>query len=266
VRAQNVVQVLVWQDVYWPTTGTDLSGEPFQSTSCYEGGALLVVVAVVAGLVFGLYLPYFLYKTIEFSRPKSLRFTTEGHTREFTNEDYAAALERDRSPYKFLYEGFEQRFAFYKVLVMGFKMLLILTTTVPQANNCIFANYREEHLLRTSTILTTLVLAGNAAVSTRLQPFIDWTEDLLDSSGAVTNALTSFIGIFLTFGVWKEHGWGIILVVFNCVNIVIMLTPYVAKSGYLKTRLKMWAPRQRLTFACVLALTRRARAQVATPA
>jgi hypothetical protein len=94
-----------------------------------------------------------------------------------TNPDQLAC------PYLSLYDGFERRWAFYKVLVSCFKLLLVVLVVVLWRNVVV------------QSALCLAVLAGFGGFALYSRPFLSPVSDVMDATGRITAFATLLLGL-----------------------------------------------------------------------
>ncbi len=151
---------------------------------CYDFAHLLHILVSIFNIGFiVLLLPYQLAKIISAHRPLSNK---EGHFEEdgtfalkYTKRQYYDALARDKSPYRFLYDGYELEWAHYKVIVMVIKIFILVPVVV--------AN-KQHVVIQGSVCLGILLLV--TLLSFISAPFILNEDDRIDQVARLTTALT----------------------------------------------------------------------------
>ena len=80
---------------------------------CYTGNFwVYFIVALITTAAISGYMPYQCYQLIQYNKPEEVSFDEEGREKNYTDEDYRQDLDRDKSPYTFLYKGYERKWAF----------------------------------------------------------------------------------------------------------------------------------------------------------
>jgi len=183
-------------------------------------------VCVFLILVFVLGLPILCYTLIQRNKPvgseadPSKRFV-EVNGKEVLMPYSAAMYQQDLrtdprqlyNPFLFLYEGYDRDWAFYKVIVMVFKLLLVLPA--------IF-------LARQGTLATALallvVLAIYAGLSFYSKPFINPQADRMDATGRIASVMTVAFSLVGSPQVapGTNVAMGILINVVNVLNFLIL--------------------------------------------
>eukprot|EP00003_Mantamonas_plastica_P026917 TRINITY_DN5651_c0_g1_i3.p1 TRINITY_DN5651_c0_g1~~TRINITY_DN5651_c0_g1_i3.p1 ORF type:complete len:822 (+),score=274.63 TRINITY_DN5651_c0_g1_i3:312-2468(+) len=214
--SRNAVQMLVCHPTY-------LADPNF---TCNDG--LYLVVAGVSLLFITIAAPISLYRLVQKNKPEVRNFdAATGEEKEYTNSDYRADLDADKSPYKFLYDGYERDWAFYKVIVMVFKLVLVL---------CVVALFSVPV---GSLIATTVVLLIFAGISSYSQPFIKDEDDYMDMVGRIVALLTMLTTLINNFtGPDAEDIFGVLQLAFNIASIVGMIFFTLIGSKKFKAKFK----------------------------
>ncbi|KNC52710.1 uncharacterized protein AMSG_12183 [Thecamonas trahens ATCC 50062] len=192
--------------------------------SCYSVQHIMyIVAAVVMFVIISIGLPVACYLLIQSYKPIPRIYNAEGHRVPYALRKtvYRNELRRDKTPYSFLYYGYERSWAHYKVIIMGVKLMLAVLIITLSRNNAIYEGQsRALQVIQISGVL--LVMVVFAAVAFRISPFLLRENDLIDRCGRVTSVLTAFIGFILVFDVWDESNWGIVLNVLHVLNLLFM--------------------------------------------
>ena len=113
-------------------------------------------------LVFIIPLPIILYRIVQRNKPVPSLFDAEGNRRVggYTDADYRADLDEDQCPYKILYDGYERNWAYYKVVVLVLKIILVLPVVLFVNTNKVGkrANENDHTLLAIQSVWTVIVL------------------------------------------------------------------------------------------------------------
>ena len=192
-----------------------------------------VLVAVVTMLVLALFVPYKIYKIIQKNKPELVLHDDLGRPIPPSSEVYARSLETDKSPYKFLYRGYERRWAYYKVIVMILKALLIAAVIVVPLLTGNAQTVEDDSDVATA-IVVVLLLMTYMFISFRLSPFLKSSDDYIDRSARVTSVVTAVIGFIAVGGVWRA----ITLNIVHSVNAVIMLGFVVVGSTFFRKKVQ----------------------------
>ena len=249
---RNCLQLIAGHKKYYPTYACSIGNCDDPN---YGGMAFL---AVVIFLIFSVAMPWKLYKVIESLKPKfidasdpehpyaneppidalvqekemyaklhgkNIWYNNEGEPEEFTDELYAVAVKQaGENPYVSLYSGYEQKWAGYKLWVMGFKVLQMLPVIF------IGADIGQ-------SVGATVVMALFAGFSFYASPFISASHDKLDLCSRITLVLTPLLLIFSSL-VHNDALWGALLNIVNAVNFGFMVYFTVKKLPIVKKKLK----------------------------
>ena len=220
--SRNSVAVVSCHEDYFSDTN-----ECWTSTQAVFMG----IFACISLLVTTIGLPLFSFRLIVKNRPQPVLFDEEGNAREYTDEHYRLDLARDSCPYNFLYQGYERKWAFYKVIVMVVKLVLVIPIVV-------LVNY-EAVQLYASTALVTLF----AALSWSSAPFIRDEDDRIDQAARTTTVLTVIGAVVVYHATDIDDTMGLVLNVLNIVNLVVMIAFAIASFDKVKRKWKIWRNR-----------------------
>ncbi|KAA0156446.1 hypothetical protein FNF29_01237 [Cafeteria roenbergensis] len=203
---------------------------------------------VVSGfliLIFVLGLPILCYRLIQKNKPigsetdptkRYMEVNGKEQLVEYTSAMYQQDLRTDprqlNNPFLFLYEGYDRPWAFYKVVVMIFKLLVVLPALL---------------LARQGTLASSLallaVLALYAGLSFWAAPFINPQADRMDAIGRIASMLTVGLALVGSPEVAPSANpiMGILINVVNVINflalLALMLYSLPPVKRFLKNRL-----------------------------
>ncbi len=145
----------------------------------------LVFLAVVSLLTVILVTPFMLWREIQRHKPKPKHFDAEGRERVggYTLADYRYDLSKDINPYKILYDGYERDWAFYKVISLFMKAMLVLPVVLFVNTNQVGDRDDEKtdkSLLLIQSIWALAVLSIYCILSGYSEPFIKDSDDRSD--------------------------------------------------------------------------------------
>eukprot|EP00033_Pygsuia_biforma_P001991 GCRY01002215.1.p1 GENE.GCRY01002215.1~~GCRY01002215.1.p1 ORF type:complete len:900 (-),score=256.01 GCRY01002215.1:389-3088(-) len=202
-----------YAEIYDPTwTSADAIAEEdgvIPRGDCTGTGYTYACIAgVISVILTTILLPLHIYRLIQKSKPQPRFFDAEGKPKVYTAQDYNDDLTADPSPYQFLYRGYERRWAFYKVIVMGIKAALSLALVI-------LPSYTTNKLLR--AVVTCGILFVFATVSFVTSPFLSRIDDTIDQCSRVTTLVTGIFA-FVTFG-----GRGTLMTLLHTANLLCMI-------------------------------------------
>lgn len=255
---------------------------------CYSIFHLILgAMGVVMILLVTIYLPYLCYTLILANRPHEINFDETGEAKEFSDEDYRIELQKDKCPYKFLYDGYERKWAFYKCLVMVIKLLCALPIII-LSNNILINRFNPEEPCSSSqagaladnektfgaiqTASVILILLTYTILSFVSQPFIKDANDYMDICARVTTACTAILGFFSTVILFEKPDCdalgsdatasdyqelyaesngliiiGWILNILQLLNAIIMLTMLIVTRDSVNRKFRSWVKRIKLS-------------------
>ena len=186
---------------------------------------------------FTLPLPFVLFHLVQTNKPAGnpenpdIVYDVDGEQVPFDDKIYHHLIEHDpnqqKCPYRSLYQGFERRWAYYKVLQLLSKLLLAIP---------LILLVEEAKVWASVLIYTTLT-----GVSFYLTPFIDSVNDIMDSSGRVTGVITAFGGaLLIAFPGSNSFGQivGVVVTLVNTINYCIMAGAFLNGNKKVRAKLK----------------------------
>jgi hypothetical protein len=182
--------------------------------ACWKGSHFLYIAASAATVAaVTLYTPYHVFRVVQRNKPRDARFDADGApiTEQEQNREYVRRLNLDRCPYKFLYDGYERPWAFYKVIVMVLKLAVIAPIVILE----------DKEL--TKVLLALGVLMGFSGLSLASGPFINSGDDRMDNSSRITNMLTAAASIIVLEKPSTDSGIGIFLNILNTLNLLVIV-------------------------------------------
>lgn len=207
------------------------------------GWAEYPIFAAIAGLlfvVFTLGVPAFTLVMIRRNRPRGVRghegkvFDEDGYLVEYRDEMYHEDVTKDvnqvKCPYQFLYRGYERRWAYYKVFVMVFKLLLalpvVLLATTPSAQGA----------------ASMLLLAVFAFASLYTAPFVNPVADSMEASTRVSSFFTVLFGFVSLRGIAEEAAgtMGALINVVQSINFVVLASLLLFSVPCFRLRVRGW--------------------------
>jgi len=203
--ARKIQQYLLWIAItlYLPVsrnairifTCTPIYAAEFADGCFKRGYWFYVFLAVLTTGLISIAMPIRCYQLIQFNKPKEVSFDSEGKQVEYTDEHFRQDVEKDKSPYVFLYKGYERKWAFYKVIVMAVKMVLVVVVVFFSENEIFHTRTKLSKILQAGSIF--VVLFAYAVLSWKTAPFIKRSADLMDMGARVTNALVAVAAIVI---------------------------------------------------------------------
>jgi hypothetical protein len=183
----------------------------------------LVIGAVVLLIFFTIGLPLYSYRLIKKNKPvgstedPDKRYDEDGEMQDYTDSMYHQDVMHDPNqvacPFRFMYKGYERKWAFYKVFVMCFKFACCLPV--------IFLWNRPV----IQSIITLLLLSVSIFFSYYSSPFIEDSADMMETSGRITAFTTVLFGFISTHDVAPASSTVMVVLIniCNALNALIML-------------------------------------------
>ncbi|CBQ68303.1 conserved hypothetical protein [Sporisorium reilianum SRZ2] len=222
------VDALVWSSDFWPVPnpykgGIDdpvpgaLLGDPdiwrapldfcYTTTmrkDAFNWAYVIVPMAVLVIIFYTLWYPYKLMMTIKEMLPHVSRFNELGRKRseEEMQIYYHRLLNRDKSPFNFLYNSYHRKWGYYKPFyIMVFKLSNLLIIGVLAKDNCLFRSFRTRTMLIVQQGTLIAVMASLLAVHMVIKPFVDKIGNRSEMVSRVGYVLTATIGLLVALNV-----------------------------------------------------------------
>lgn len=222
------VDALVWSSDFWPVPnpykgGIDdpdpgaLLGDPdiwrapldfcYTTTmrkDTFNWAYVIVPMAALVIVFYTLWYPYKLMMTIKEMLPRVSRFNELGRKRseEEMQIYYHRLLNRDKSPFNFLYNSYHRKWGYYKPFyIMVFKLSNLLIIGVLAKDNCLFRNFRTRTMLVVQQSTLIAVMASLLAVHMVIKPFVDKIGNRSEMVSRVGYVLTATIGLLVALNV-----------------------------------------------------------------
>ncbi|CEP02441.1 hypothetical protein PBRA_009025 [Plasmodiophora brassicae] len=170
-------------------------------TQCYQGThGFMTFLAVVCLGVFAVPMPFYFYRIIQANIPKPSMYDDDGKLREggYTDANYREDLKKNISPFKSMFQAYERKAAYSKVIVMVMKVLLVLPATVLVVDNKVGNSVSAAGvtgLLVVQAVVTIAILGIYALWCWTIRPYLDNENDLLDGICRFTALTIAVIGL-----------------------------------------------------------------------
>ncbi|ETS64208.1 hypothetical protein PaG_01447 [Moesziomyces aphidis] len=222
------VDALVWSSDFWPVPnpykgGVDhpdpgpLLGDPdiwrapldfcYTTTmrkDAFNWAYVVIPLAVLTILFYTLWYPYKLMMTIREMLPRVSAYNELGRKR--SNEEmqiyYQRLLNRDKSPFNFLYNSYHRKWGYYKPLyILLFKLTNLLIIGVLAKDNCLFRNVRTRTMLVAQQVTLIVVMAALLGIHLLIKPFVDKIGNRSEMVSRIGYVLTATIGLLVALNV-----------------------------------------------------------------
>ncbi|KAI9594794.1 hypothetical protein BDF19DRAFT_414199 [Syncephalis fuscata] len=236
---------LTWSDDFWPiknpyknTDNPDFAAMPHDegyrspekfcyNTSMKEGefnwAYLIVPLAAIIFVVLGAYFPYALFRLIRWNQPKIDRYDDDGQLIQNYREEYQRKLEQDMSPYNFLYSGYDESWSWYKVFIMGAKLLAVMIAVIVSKDNCLFHTKPRVHVELSRQILLIVLNLLLLAAHLRTQAFLLPSQNYSETTSRIAQTITGVIGVFVVLNIGNQKVSNVLLVIVAVVATVIVV-------------------------------------------
>ncbi|KAL0222627.1 hypothetical protein RCL1_002481 [Eukaryota sp. TZLM3-RCL] len=188
VVSRNSVAVMLCAEEFKPTEETV---DYLYYYECYvDSHWVHIVWAAISFLSITVYVPILCARLVKKNKPKPRLFDAEGKPKEYTIKDYHEDLLKDKSPYLFLYEGYEMQYSQYKVFIMIMKFMLVLPII---SFSMMMDDPESDNIVR--ELIVFIILLVFCVVSFVTAPFIRDVDDKIDASARLTTVITCLVSI-----------------------------------------------------------------------
>ncbi|KAH7318861.1 hypothetical protein B0J17DRAFT_773208 [Rhizoctonia solani] len=181
-----------------------------------------VVLGILTLIFMTIWFPIRLGKTIRRSLPVVEPYDALGQRRseEEVEHEYQRLLERDRSPFGFLYNEYRRKWGSFKALYLGGKLTALLIVAIVSPDSCltlkVAKHYVSRHTLgitRQSVLLA--VMVAFLLVQSLATPFVDPVSNASEWTSRMNFVLTSLLGLLVALDIPGQafwNGWGLYIV------------------------------------------------------
>ncbi len=222
------VDALVWSSDFWPVPnpykgGIDhpdpgqLLGDPdiwrapldfcYTTTmrkDAFNWAYVIIPMAVLIILFYTLWYPYKLMMTIKEMLPQVSPYNELGRKRseEEMQIYYHRLLNRDKSPFNFLYNSYHRKWGYYKPLyILLFKLTNLVIIGVLAKDNCLFRSFPTRTMLVVQQITLITVMSSLLCVHLFIKPFVDKIGNRSEMVSRIGYVLTATIGLLVALNV-----------------------------------------------------------------
>ncbi|PWY99668.1 hypothetical protein BCV70DRAFT_148120, partial [Testicularia cyperi] len=222
------VDALVWSSDFWPVPnpysgGVDNPaippplGDPdiwrqpmdfcYTTTmrrDAFNWAFVIIPVAALTILFYTLWYPYKLMKTIREMLPHVSPYNELGRKRSKQEMEahYHRLLDRDKSPFNFLYNSYRRSWGYYKPLyILLFKLTNLVIIGVLAKDNCLFRSLPTKRMLVIQQITLIIVMALLLGVHLAVKPFVDKIGNRSEMVSRLGYVSTATIGLLVALNV-----------------------------------------------------------------
>ncbi|QRW03458.1 hypothetical protein RhiLY_02457 [Ceratobasidium sp. AG-Ba] len=174
--------------------------------------------AVIMGLLTVIFMTFWfpirLSNAIKRSLPKVEPFDSLGQKRSEheLETEYQRLLERDKSPFTFLYNEYKRKWGSFKALYLAVKLTSLLIVALVSPDSCLSLSLAKNHVSRDTLAIVrqTILLAamiGFLLLQTFAAPFIDPVSNASEWISRTNFVLTSLLGLLVTLNVPGQKFW-----------------------------------------------------------
>ncbi|KAF8704628.1 hypothetical protein RHS03_05839, partial [Rhizoctonia solani] len=222
------VHAITWSSDFWPVenpfisyNGTEMPDvQPIGPSSVYHGPldfcwtttmrkdeVNYAPVAVTLGILT-------LVKTIRSSLPAVEVYDSLGQRRseEEIEHEYQRLLERDKSPFNFLYNEYRREWGSFKALYLGGKLTSLLIVAIISPDSCLMLKISNNRVSRNTLEITRqsfllAVMIAFLLVQSLANPFVDPISNASEWTSRMNFVLTSLLGLLVALDIPGQVFW-----------------------------------------------------------
>ncbi|GAA5930311.1 uncharacterized protein JCM15063_004770 [Sporobolomyces koalae] len=147
------LSALFWERGYWPS---ELGGSDPRHDRCFTtvpanrdgfNSAIWIVPVALFGLgLLACWFPSRMYRVVQNAKPSVDRWTELGELRRDRKGEYERLLDKDPSPFSFLYREYRREWAAFRSIYMAVKLANCLIVVLISPDNCVFKGFNERRL------------------------------------------------------------------------------------------------------------------------
>ncbi|CAE6475333.1 unnamed protein product [Rhizoctonia solani] len=173
-----------------------------------------VVLGVLTLMFMTFWFPIRLGKTIRRSLPVVEPYDALGQRRseEEMENEYQRFLERDNSPFSFLYNEYRRKWGSFKAFYLGGKLTALLIVAIISPDSCLTLKIAKSHvsrntleIARQSILLAVMIVF--LLVQSLATPFIDPVSNASEWTSRMNFVLTSLLGLFIALNIPGQAFW-----------------------------------------------------------
>ncbi|GAA5907037.1 uncharacterized protein JCM6883_006120 [Sporobolomyces salmoneus] len=217
------LSALFWERGYWPS---ELFDSDPQNDRCFttiplggNGFNSAIVIFPVALLVLGLlagWFPIRMYRVVQGAKPSVDEWTELGELRRDKKGEYERLLDRDPSPFSFLYREYRREWAAFRSIYMLVKLVNVFIVVLISTDNCVFLNFDETKLdiIRQGTLFA--FMSAFFLLDVYSRPQLDKISNRSDRISRFGYVGVSLCGLLVALSVPGKSVWdGSAIVVIN---------------------------------------------------
>ncbi|KAF8595614.1 hypothetical protein BDV93DRAFT_501109 [Ceratobasidium sp. AG-I] len=234
------VHAIIWSSDFWPvdnpylnldsTQQPDLS--PLGPSSIYRDpldfcwtttmrrdevnfapGAVILGVFTLALMT--IWFPIRLANTIKRCLPTVEPFDGLGQPRsaQELEREYQRRLERDKSPFNFLYNEYRRNWGSYKALYLGAKLTALLIVALMSPDTCLALSLAKYHSISRTMLsgarqsVLVVAMTGFLILQSIAAPFVDPVSNASEWTSRMNFVLTSVLGLLVALDIPGQHFW-----------------------------------------------------------
>jgi hypothetical protein len=208
------LDALVWSSDYWPSNANNqFATDPITwrdpADICYtttmrkdefNWAYIIMTVAAMAVILYTLWFPYQMRRTISTLLPRVPQYNELGHKRskDDLNAGYIRLLQRDSSPLSFMYQAYKREWGNYKPLyLLFFKFSNIFVISVFVQDNCLWRKYDAKKIAVVQQCILIVMQTILLIVHIAVRPFIDQISNRSELVSRVGYVIDDLIGLFV---------------------------------------------------------------------
>ncbi|KAH7104776.1 hypothetical protein BKA62DRAFT_693377 [Auriculariales sp. MPI-PUGE-AT-0066] len=216
---------VLWSSDFWVVPNPYLNGTTFPPSSlgpveefrdpldfCYtttmrkdqiNWAPVIVGLSAVTFIFMSFWFPWRLHSAIKQTVPHVDPYSETGKKRTKTEmeTEYLRLLDRDYSPFTFLYSDFRRQWAAYKSIYIWAKLSTLLTVAFLDPNNCVFRDSNRDTINIVRQAVLVVAMLGFFLVQCFLAPFNDPVSNASEWISRLNYFTTSGVGLLVALEV-----------------------------------------------------------------
>ncbi|KAF8751875.1 hypothetical protein RHS01_08294 [Rhizoctonia solani] len=233
------VHAITWSSDFWPVenpfisyNGTEMPDvQPIGPSSVYHGpldfcwtttmrkdevnyAPVAVTLGILTLVFMTFWFPIRLRKTIRSSLPAVEVYDSLGQRRseEEIEHEYRRLLERDKSPFNFLYNEYRREWGSFKALYLGGKLTSLLIVAIISPDSCLMLKISNNRVSRNTLEITRqsfllAVMIAFLLVQSLANPFVDPISNASEWTSRMNFVLTSLLGLLVALDIPGQVFW-----------------------------------------------------------
>ncbi|GAA5976071.1 hypothetical protein JCM5350_000303 [Sporobolomyces pararoseus] len=205
------ISALFWERGYWPSElfGTDSKNDRCFTTLPSGGGGgkgfnsaiIIIPIALLVLTLLSFWFPMRMYRVVQGTKPTVDKWTELGELRRDKKGEYERLLDKDPSPFSFLYREYRSEWSTFRSIYMVVKLFNVFIIVLISTDNCVFLNFDETRIdiIRQGTLFGFMTCFFLLDVYSR--PQLDEISNRSDRISRMAYVLISLCGLLVALSV-----------------------------------------------------------------